>query len=274
VPGFRGNGRDDVRLRHLLTHTSGLPASRRFYLSCSDPAEMRQALLGESLVAAPGSQVLYSDLGFLLLGDVVEAVSGLRLDQACVALLYEPLGMAATRFRPMDRPELSGAPVVMTTEPGSEAAAGLPHDRNARLAGGVAGHAGLFSTVHDVGRYAAWWSGREEGPVSVATRAAAMRCATPGLQCATPGPRRRRGWGWVTRGDADDFLGEQWSSSAVTHTGFTGTSIAVDPDRGWWVCLLTNAIHLGRDRPQVGALRSAIHRLAVPLLESAGRRNP
>jgi CubicO group peptidase (beta-lactamase class C family) len=267
VPGFRGEGRDDVRLRHLLTHTSGLPASRRFYLSCSDPAEMRYALLGEPLVTAPGSRVLYSDLGFLLLGDVVEAVTGLPLDRACVALLYEPLGMASTRFRPLEQPETSGAPVAMTTEPGGEAATGLPHDRNAQLAGGVAGHAGLFSTVHDVGRYAAWWSGREQGPVSVATRAAAMRCSTPGLQ-------GRRGWGWVTRGDADDFLGEQWSSSAVTHTGFTGTSIAVDPARGWWVCLLTNAIHLGRNGPRVGALRSAIHRLAVPVLEGAGHRTP
>jgi CubicO group peptidase (beta-lactamase class C family) len=263
-PSFRGDGRERIQLHHLLTHTAGLLASRRYYQWCSTASELRRAVRAESTVAAPGEQVIYSDLGYLLLGDVVETVTGLRLDRACVALLYDPLGLPKTRFRPMDDPVTSADPVAATQEPGNEAGVGVPHDGNARAARGVAGHAGLFAPIDDVARYAAWWSGRREGPISAAIRADSMRCHTDGLG-------GRRGLSWVARGDVSDFLGDQWSSSTVTHTGFTGTSIAVDPDRGWWVCLLTNAIHFGRGRPEVARLRTKVHRLAASLLEqSAG----
>jgi CubicO group peptidase (beta-lactamase class C family) len=260
LDGFGTNGREDIRLHHLLTHTAGLLGSRRFYLSCRTPAELRTAVVTEPLVGAPGGQVVYSDLGFLLLGWVVEAVTGLPLEKACATLLYEPLGLARTTYRPADR--LPGVLVAATSEPGVDAVPGSPHDRNARLAGGTAGHAGLFSTVGDVARYAAWWAGPEEGPVSPATRTQAMRCGTPG-------PGGRRGLGWVTRGDAADFLDETWSPAAVTHTGFTGTSLAIDPERGWWLCLLTAAVHLGRDRPEVADLRARAHRMAAGVLRAS-----
>ena len=263
LPAFTGPGRDGIRIRHLLTHTGGLRASRRFYLSWTTGAELRAAVAAEPLVGAPGRQVVYSDLGFLLLGEVVEKVTGAPLDEACAALLYEPLGLARTGYRPGDR--FPGVPLAATTEPGAEPVPGAPHDRNARLAGGVAGHAGLFSSVDDLARYAAWWSGGEDGPIRPVTRTEAMRCATPGSNA-------RRGHGWATRGDDADFLDGAWSPAAVVHTGFTGTSIAVDPDRGWWVVLLTNAVHLGRDREEVGRFRAEVHRLAAALLTAAGPR--
>jgi CubicO group peptidase (beta-lactamase class C family) len=260
VPAFAGPGRDAIRLRHLLMHTAGLRGSRQFHLSCSTPAELVPAVVREPLVGVPGRQVVYSDLGFLLLGEVVAVVTGWSLDQACDALLYRPLGLVHTAFRPADR--LPGTPLAATTEPDAEPAAGAPHDRNARLAGGVAGHAGLFSTIGDVAHYAAWWAGDGHGPLSPATRAEAMRCHTAALD-------GRRGHGWVARGDTADFLDGAWSGAAVTHTGFTGTSIAVDPERGWWLCLLTNAIHLGRHRAEVAALRTLVHHLAAPTLAAA-----
>jgi CubicO group peptidase (beta-lactamase class C family) len=260
VPDFRGAGREAVRLRHLLTHTAGLLGSRRFYLSCGTPAELRTAVVTEPLVGHPGRQVGYSDLGFLLLGWVVEAVTGLPLDEACAGLLYEPLGLAHTTYRPAVG--LPGVPLAATTEPGAAPAPGAPHDRNARVAGGIAGHAGLFSDVGDVARYAAWWAGTERGPLSPATRAEAMLCSTPELN-------GRRGHGWVTRGDPADFLDGAWSGAAVTHTGFTGTSLTIDPERGWWLCLLTSAVHLGRERPEVNALRARVHRMAAQVLVAA-----
>ena len=259
LTAFGDDGRADIRLRHLLTHSAGLLGSRRFYLSCSDPGELRAAVLTEPLVGVPGRQVVYSDLGFLLLGWVVETVTGLPLDEACAALIHEPMGLTRTAYRPPDR--LAALQVAATTEPGADPTPGAPHDRNARLARGVAGHAGLFSTLGDVARYAAWWADGAGGPVSAATRAEAMRCQTPGLD-------GRRGYGWVTRGDAADFLDEAWSGAAVSHTGFTGTSLAVDPEHGWWVCLLTNAVHLGRDRPEVDGLRGRVYRLAAQALMS------
>jgi CubicO group peptidase (beta-lactamase class C family) len=89
------------------------------------------------------------------------------------------------------------------------------------------------------------------------------------MRCSTGALDGRRGHGWVARGDTADFLDRSWSGAAVTHTGFTGTSITVDPERGWWLCLLTNAVHLGRDRPEVPAFRASVHRLAASTLAAA-----
>jgi CubicO group peptidase (beta-lactamase class C family) len=99
--------------------------------------------------------------------------------------------------------------------------------------------------------------------VSAAARAEAMRCATDGLGGS-------RGLGWMTRGDGDDFLDAGWSPAAVLHTGFTGTSVVVDPERGWWACLLTAAVHLGRDRPEVGEFRAQVHQRVATALAGSG----
>ena len=258
LPAFSGDGRDGVTISHLLTHTSGLPASRRYYRFCTTADDMLRAVLAEPLEAAPDARVTYSDLGFLLLGELIRARTGLPLADGCAELVHRPLGMPCTRY-----PALPDGPVASTTEPGALPAPGQPHDRNARLYGGAAGHAGLFAPLTDVARFAAWWVSDDDGPVSRRTRAEAARNVTQGLGGA-------RGRGWMTRGDGNDFLPGDWPPTAVMHTGFTGTSIALDPVRGWWVCLLTHAIHLGRDRPEVGQLRTEIHRLAVPVLAAAG----
>jgi CubicO group peptidase (beta-lactamase class C family) len=259
LPAFRDGDRAAVTLRRLLTHTGGLLASRRFYRSCSTRAEVLAAVAAEPLIAPPGERVVYSDLGFLLLGQVVEAVAGTPLDTACAALVHEPLGLSRTACRPLVHPRLAGGPFAVTTEPGAPPAVGRPHDRNAQACGDVAGHAGLFSVLDDVAAYAAWCAGEESGPFSPAARAEAMRCATDGLG-------GRRGLGWMTRGDGDDFLPAAWPASTVMHTGFTGTSLAVDAGSGWWACLLTNAVHLGRDRPEVGTLRTRVHGLVAGAL--------
>jgi CubicO group peptidase (beta-lactamase class C family) len=262
VPGFRDGARAVITLRQLLTHTGGLLDSRRYYRFCASADEVLAAVAAEPLVTTPGERVGYSDLGFLLLGRVVERVTGRPLDQACAELVHRPLGLARTGYRPLRHPLLAAGPFAVTTEPGAEPAVGRPHDRNAQACGDVAGHAGLFAVLDDVAAYAAWWAGPAGGPVSPAARAAAMRCATEGLGGC-------RGLGWLVHGDGDerhDFLGPGWSPAAVLHTGFTGTSIAVDPARGWWAVLLTAAVHLGRDRPEVGRLRARVHQQVAAVL--------
>jgi CubicO group peptidase (beta-lactamase class C family) len=124
--------------------------------------------------------------------------------------------------------------------------------------GGVAGHAGLFSTAVDRARFAAWWVGPEDGPVPVRLRRQATTCQTAGLpgQDGFPG---RRGLGWVCPGDRFDILGGTWPRTSVSHTGFTGTSLALDHVPGRWVVLLTNAVHFGRDATAIKALRRAVH---------------
>lgn len=134
---------------------------------------------------------------------------------------------------------------------------GTVHDKNARLMGGTAGHAGLFSTVADLARLAGWWVSDADRPVSARLRRAAETCGTPGLG-------GRRGLGWVCAGDRHDILGGHWPASAVSHTGFTGTSLALDAPGGGWAVLLANAVHFGRDAAASRALRRDLYRAAAP----------
>jgi CubicO group peptidase (beta-lactamase class C family) len=260
LPGFAADlggrgGREGhegpVTIRHLLTHTSGLPATAEFYRWCRSRDELVNALLRTPLEAPPGSQVVYSDLGFMTLGEVARVVSGAPLDVTVGELVTGPLGLSSTRFGPLDVP----ASQVAATEPregGGPPWTGTVHDENARAAGGVSGHAGLFSTVDDLARFAQWWVSDRDGPVPAALRRAATSDQTPGL-CG------HRGLGWVRVGDRFDILGPAWPPTAVSHTGFTGTSLALDPPSRVWAVLLTNAVHFGRDHTAIRALRRALH---------------
>jgi len=128
-------------------------------------------------------------------------------------------------------------------------------DNSPSVTYGVAGHAGLFAPAADLARFTAWWVSADDAVVPAALRRAAASCRTEGLG-------GRRGYGWACPGDAFDILGGRWPPTAVSHTGFTGTSLALDPVSGAWAVLLTNAVHVGRDATAVTALRRAVHAAA------------
>ncbi len=249
LPGFTACRDGRVTIAHLLTHTAGLPDSRKFYRWCGSREELLSDLGQIPLDAPPGSRVVYSDLGFIALGEVVAAVAGEPLDAAVRRLVTGPLGMTATGFRPNGPPDRFAA--TERREDGT-AWTGTVHDENARLMGGVAGHAGLFAPAADLARFAAWWTSDDDAVVPAPRRRAATTCQTQGRG-------GRRGYGWVCPGDGFDILGGHWPPTAVSHTGFTGTSLALDPATGRWVILLTNAVHSGRDHTAVQALRRAVH---------------
>ena len=251
LPGFAALHDGPVTIRHLLAHVSGLPDTRKFYQWCSSREELLHDLFATPLQAPPGTGVTYSDLGFLALGEIVAAVAGEPLDAAVRELVTAPLGLANTGYTPS-----AAAPGgFAATERRADGTAwtGVVHDENARLMGGVAGHAGLFSTVADLAAFCAWWVGSDGGgPVPAALRREAESCQTAGLT-------GRRGLGWVRAGDRFDILGGHWPRSAVSHTGFTGTSLALDSGSGAWAVLLTNSVHFGRDATAVKALRRDFH---------------
>jgi CubicO group peptidase (beta-lactamase class C family) len=238
-----------VTLWHLLTHTAGLPDTRKFYEWCGTREDLLHDLAATPLAAPPGTQVSYSDLGFIALGEIVAEVAGQPLDQAIRRLVTEPLGMIGTGYNPAGPPDRFAA-----TERRADGTCwtGIVHDENARLMGGVAGHAGLFSTVADMTRFAGWWVSAADGPVPAGLRRAAESGQTAGLGGC-------RGLGWVCAGDRFDILGSHWPASAVSHTGFTGTSLALDSPSGAWVILLTNAVHAGRDNTAIMAFRRDVH---------------
>lgn len=266
LPGLRIAGGEAITLAQLLTHTSGLPEELFFWKTCPSVKAARAALYRAPLAVPPGTRVHYSDLGFMLLGDVVAAVTGQTLDAAVRELVTEPLGMPATGYRPAEEARARAAATEMVADP--TAGVGIVHDENARFFGGVAGHAGLFSCAEDLARYArVWCDGTDVADLLGPLRQEACTSHTPGRG-------GQRGLGWACRGDGFDFLGDAWPATAVSHTGFTGTSIALDPPSGRWAVLLTNDVHFGRGRPVMRQLRRAVHDLCGPLtpdLASAAR---
>jgi CubicO group peptidase (beta-lactamase class C family) len=211
----------------------------------------------------------YSDIGFIVLGELCAAVAGCPLDQAARELVFGPLGMTSTGYRP--GPELSGR--IASTEPaGGVARTGVVHDENAEALGGVAGHAGLFATAADVATYATAWAipAGDTGGLAAAAippwlRAESLRCQTDAL----PGQESsaRRGLGWGLRADRWDNMGDGWPATGAGHTGFTGTSVSLDPVTGLWAVLLTNAVHFGRGPEHATKpLRTQVHGLIAATL--------
>jgi CubicO group peptidase (beta-lactamase class C family) len=185
----------------------------------------------------------------LALGEIVAGVTGEPFDVAVGQLVTGPLGMRSAVFNPAGPP---GRFAATELRPDGTPWVGVVHDENARAMGGVAGHAGLFADLAALVAFLAWWTGDVDGPVPVPLRRQAESSWTDGLG-------GRRGLGWTCRGDRHDILGHGWPDTAVSHTGFTGTSLGLDSGSGLWVVLLTNGVHAGRDAAAVKALRRDLH---------------
>ncbi len=237
LPAFQGDGKDRVTVRQLLEHRSGLPADRDLWRIARSPEEARRAVLETPLVCRPGDCFIYSDLGAATLGMLVEAVSGEGLDQFLAERVFGPLGMTNTFFRPADSLKVRIAPTELTP-PRGYPLRGEVHDENAYALGGVSGHAGLFSTVSDLSIFAQMMlnGGAYNGLriISDSTVRTFIRRAAG-----------NRALGWAVA-DGTGGSGRYLSESAYGHTGYTGTSLWIDPDREMFVILLTNRVHAAR----------------------------
>jgi serine-type D-Ala-D-Ala carboxypeptidase len=239
IPEFTGGGKENITIRLLLEHRSGLPAGRDLWRIAHTPDEARAAVLSTPLFAQPGQYFEYSDLGADVLGFVVEAASGQKLDEFLAARVFTPLGMMDTHFRP----EASLRGRIAPTEinpPRGYPIRGEVHDENAYALGGVAGHAGLFSTASDLSIFAQMLLNRGtlNGTRIVADSTVVM---------FTRRAAGTRALGWDTC--AGEYgCGKYMSANAYGHTGFTGTSLWIDPDRDMFVVLLTNRVHAARAR--------------------------
>jgi serine-type D-Ala-D-Ala carboxypeptidase len=228
LPTFSGGAKDQVTIRDLLMHRSGLPAGREISRRAGSKAA-RKAVVATSLVRAPGSDYEYSDIGLDVMGFVVERITHEPLDQFVRRAVYTPLGMRSTMFRPASSLRARIAP----TESG--VARGEVHDGTARALGGVAGNAGLFSTAGDLAAFAQIML---DGGAAGSTRLFADSIVR---EFTKPGPGWR-GLGWQTC-PGDGSCGQYLSTRAFGHTGFTGTSMWIDPERDLVVIVLTNWLH-------------------------------
>jgi CubicO group peptidase (beta-lactamase class C family) len=240
IPAFAGGAKDDITIKLLLEHRSGLPAGRELWRIAMTPDEAKHAIVDTPLECSPGTCLIYSDLGADLLGFVIEEASGQRLDQFLQSRVLTPLGMNETFFRPHWTLRERIAPTEMTP-PRGYPLRGEVHDENAFVLGGIAGHAGLFSTASDLGLFAQMMlnGGQLNGVRIVADSTVALFTAR------TPS-RGSRALGWDTC--SDDACGKYLSGKSYGHTGFTGTSLWIDPERDLFVILLTNRVHAARAR--------------------------
>lgn len=264
----------NVQFAHLLTHTSGLPPWRSVYLmarqqppappeagSAYDDAHWRrglQAMLGLPFAGPVGESVRYSDIGIMLLGEAVARLQGKRLDQALQELLLNPLNLRSFSFNPIQNgaPKEKIAPTECDADWRGRRIWGEVHDENACGLGGIAGHAGFFASAQDVAAFgAAWLAGdRRLGLPAQLRRAATSQQATGQF---------RMGLGWMLKAAADSSAGELYSDASYGHTGFTGTSLWIDPARRLVAAVLTNRVYHGRDGRHIHAFRRAIHDLLV-----------
>lgn len=257
LPGFRGAPCADVTVHQLLTHTSGIGGGIPLYRAHPTRARLLGALRELPLRHAPGSHVEYSSQGFMLLGLIAEAASGCPLDELVHELVCAPAGMTATGFNPGEH---SRARAVSTEDCAwrGHVVTGEVHDENAVVLGGIAGHAGLFSTLADVERLGRLLVAGSPGLLEPRTHALMTACHTGHLGL-------RRALAWQGKDPVGCPVGEAPSAESFGHTGFTGTSLWIDPVPGRYVVLLTNRVHPSRERPGIERVRARFHELAVRL---------
>ena len=238
IPSFSGGLKDQVTIKHLLTHRAGLPAGRELWRIASTPEAARAAVLASPIQCIPGNCYEYSDLGADILGFVAEAASGEPLNQFLEEKVYGPLGMNDTHFKPSASDALRTAPTEIAP-PRGYPLRGEVHDENAYALGGVAGHAGLFSTAADLSVFAQMLleGGQYGGKRIIADSTVAL--------FTHRAERGTRALGWDSC-DGKGGCGQYLSERAFGHTGFTGTSIWIDPDRQMFVILLTNRVHAAK----------------------------
>jgi CubicO group peptidase (beta-lactamase class C family) len=251
VPAFRGGGpnKERVTIRHLLTHSSGLPAWRPLYIETTTRATAFALADTTALLRQPGDTFVYSDLGAIVLTQAVEAITGQRLDAYLDARVFRPLQMASTRFLPPPAWRDRIAPTERSQD--GTIIRGTVHDENAWRLGGVSGHAGLFSTAGDLARFAQWLLGQ---------RAYLEWTKRQNL------PRgSSRALGWDTPSE-NSSAGTKLGPRAFGHTGFTGTSIWIDPDKDVFIILLTNRVNPTRENNRIGRVRPRVADLVVDAL--------
>ncbi len=262
-PEFKQNGKELVTIRELLTHYSGLPPDLELKPAWTGYDTAMQMIVDSKLDLPPGTRFVYSDINFETLGEIVRRVSGEPLDVYCAEHIFKPLGMKDTLFTPPASLRGRIAPTQYEHGTSGPVLLGVVHDPTARFMGGVAGHAGLFSTADDISIFAqmllnggAYNRARILSPLSI------EKMTTPQTP---PNEMALRGLGWDIDSPFASNRGELFSVGSFGHTGYTGTSIWIDPVTKTYVILLTNRVH-PIDKGEVIGLRSALATLVAGAL--------
>ena len=246
--------RHKVTVRHLMTHTSGLPPFKEYWRTSTGKQDTLNHIFVEPLDYEPGTKMVYSDLGIILMAEIVTRLTGKPLDELANEFIFGPLGMKNTMYNPPKRlwPEI--APTEYDERWRHRLMQGEVHDENAYAIGGVSGHAGVFSTSPDLAAFCQMLlNGGVYAHNRVLKRATVAEFAAP-----QPLAQNTRTLGWVVPTEGSSS-GHYFSVHSYGHTGFTGTSIWIDPDRQLFVVLLTNRVNPTRENMKIAQVRPAVH---------------
>jgi uncharacterized protein YbbC (DUF1343 family)/CubicO group peptidase (beta-lactamase class C family) len=253
LPEFAQNGKDDITVRQLLTHYSGLEPDLDLKIKWEGKQTAYGMAWAETPVDPPGSRFSYSDVNFIVLGEIVERVSGETLDEYATRHIFAPLKMLHTRYLPPTARRGGWIEKIAPTQydENEHMLRGVVHDPTARRMGGVAGHAGLFSTGDDLAKFAQALLNGGDGILSAMSVEKMTRPEQP------PSAPVLRGFGWDIDSPFSSNRGDLLPVGGYGHTGFTGTSMWIDPTTKTFIILLTNAVH-PRGKSNAIALRSKV----------------
>jgi len=262
IPEFGKNGKENITIKNLLLHNSGLPASLPFYKTVKNANEVMNEIYSCKLSYKTGTKTVYSDPGMIVMGKIIEKVTGKSLDDFCKENIIDPPGMTSTFFNPPDSLKYKIAPTEFDNYWRYKLIWGEVHDETASLLNGVAGHAGLFSTAVDISKLinVLLNKGLYKGKQFI-------KPETVKLFTTKYSDQSTRALGWDTKSAENSAAGNLFSMSSFGHTGFTGTSIWTDPTRDLFVIFLTNRVYPTRENHKITKVRPALHDLVIELTD-------
>jgi beta-glucosidase-like glycosyl hydrolase/CubicO group peptidase (beta-lactamase class C family) len=262
VPEFGVKGKESVSVRNLLLHNGGLPPFKRLYLTCKTPQEVLDSVYSTELIYTPGDSTVYSDFDFIILGKIVEKITNQPLDRYVRDTFFEPLGMSHTMYLPPASMINEIAPTEYDSTYRKSLVRGFVHDENAYALGGVSGHAGLFSTASDLAiMMQMLMNGGSYGGKQY------LKPETIKMFTTRQGKPTTRALGWDTKTmKGYSTAGSLFSEQSFGHTGFTGTSIWVDPTKSLFVIFLTNRVYPTRVNTKIASVRPKVHDAIVRAL--------
>lgn len=260
IPSFAENGKGSITIKNLLMHNSGLPAYKKYYTLYNKPQDVLNDIYSIELSYATGTKTVYSDLGMITIGKVIERVTGKSLDDFCNTEIFKPLGMNDTYFNPPKTLRYRIAPTENDKYWRHRLLVGEVHDETASLLNGVAGHAGLFSTAGDISKLLQMLLNN-----GTFNRKRLIDSATVTL--FTLKQSNGRGLGWDIKAPTGSSAGILFSDKSYGHTGFTGTSVWVDPKRNLFAVFLTNRVYPDRENNKMIKIRPMLHDLIIEAAE-------
>ncbi|GMR25699.1 MAG: serine hydrolase domain-containing protein [Ignavibacteria bacterium] len=262
IPEFARNGKENVTIKNLLLHNSGLPSFKPFYKKYSSPDEVISDIYSTPLQYQPGTKTVYSDLGIIILAKVIEKVTGKSLDDFSQEEIFKPLEISSTYFNPPDSLKYKIAPTEYDDYWRNKLVWGKVHDETAFMLNGVAGHAGLFSTASDISHLLLMLLNKGNYNSKQIIKGKTIQLFTKRYS-----QQSTRALGWDTKSNTGSSAGDLFDSTSFGHLGFTGTSVWVDPTRNLFVIFLTNRVYPTRENKKLYKVRPALHNAIIKAIE-------